>query len=351
MCAYLLFHEQVLYTEAMDEVLRKHQSLLDVVFAYYATGGIDIKHLRNNTHGPKEAEDLQHDKKTATATRSSSMEKNKNPLGTDDSTVGAAAAKDSSSEGGQRMSLKVGTKLGVLRRRAKQREANRLKNQASTGEMGALDTTALPAAAAESVNKITNAGEEHFRSVTSEASAPLTMKSKASQSSEWLPPGLRLTLAQWTQLLADAGLCGEGKAPWGRQLSRRDVRVAWCMAKRVVVDANGVDMQPPPLYHSTADQNEIVDGQEIHPVASDAARSKDRRRGGGVAGSESEGARAGDPRPAVHPFAGGAYPGNGVGLDRLAFYEALSRCAEMMAKDLPLLPYDLKHHQVRQCAE
>ena len=346
MCAFLLFHKQVLYTEAMDEVLRKHQSLLDVVFAYYATGGIDVKHLRINNCGTKEAEELQHDQ-TATASRSSSIEKNRKPVDTDDNTVGAAAAKDSSIEGGHKMSLKVGTKLGVLRQRAEQREANRLKNQASKGERDALDTTTLPAAAAESINKYTNAGEEHFRSVTSEASAPLKTKSKAPQSSEWLPPGLRLTLDQWMQLLVDAGMCGKGKAPWGRQLSRRDARVAWCMAKRVVVDANGVDMQPPPLHSFTTDQNDEMGGRDTHPVAGDAARSKDGGGGRGVAGSESEGALAGDPRPAVHPFAGGAYPGNGVGLDRLAFYEALSRCAEMMAKDLPLLPYDLKHHHVK----
>jgi len=318
----------------MDEVLRKHRSLLDVAFAFYATGGVDVDQMDGKNRKINKNEDLHSVKFTATVT--SSDDKNNSSLDRDanktfhEATLAAekeATATKESNAGAHNISLKVGTKLGVLKRRAKMREATRNKNQ--------------------SVSKAESVAPKVAAAAVHEAAAATTPEKSEASPGEWPPPGLRMRLDRWMQFLHDAGLCGKGKAPWGRQLSSRDARVAWCLAKRVVVDANGVDVQQPPLYYSRAPCKEMVGDQGVYPVGSAAARSSNDVNESECAARTVDKDAQGCNRHEVRPFASGAYPGNGVGLDRLAFYEALSRCAEMMAKDLPLLPYDLKHHQVK----
>jgi hypothetical protein len=375
----------------MDVVLRRHRPFLDVVFAFYATGGVDQTEHHSTNRSGSEAKLLRCQAsrrlgKTANANGSggnnnsggggSSGGGSSGPGGNSCSGTGTAPSKEVAAVSGPTFGLSVGSKLGALRRRAHLRVATRLE-----GHRQALAAEAKAAARAASVAH----GETHGDAVATNAHL-------ADPEPPELPPGLRLGLDGWARLLADAGLCGQGQAPWGRQLSGRDARAAWCLARRVVVDASGFDAGPPPLNPTSADDDDddvdkgaddtraAADASAAAAFASDAAdadataAAEPPAEAGNAeapaapavgtaaahAPSPATGARAavagagscrerhaeqpGDSGP-VRPFAGGAYPGNGAGLDRLAFYEALSRCAELMAKDLPL-PFDLKHHQV-----
>jgi hypothetical protein len=367
----------------MDVVLRRHRPFLDVVFAFYATGGVDQAQHHSTNRSGSEAKLLRCQAslrlgKIANANGSGGNSNSggggsgsssggsgggsNSGCGGDGSPsgTGIAPSKEVAAGSGPTFGLSVGIKLGALRRRAHLRVATRLE-----GHRQALAAEAEAAARAASVAH----GETHGDAVATNAHL-------ADPEPPELPPGLRLGLDGWARLMADAGLCGQGQAPWGRQLSGRDARVAWCLARRVVVDASGFDAGPQPLNPTSADDDDGDDvdkGAEAAAFASDAAdadataAAEPPAEAGNAVGTAAAHApspatglsaavagagscrdrhaeQPGDSGP-VRPFAGGAYPGNGAGLDRLAFYEALSRCAELMAKDLPL-PFDLKHHQV-----